>query len=45
MNEDPKSIKRRRVIKHKLRTIIASLQLKLNKVKKKPQKNAPDPNK
>ena len=43
MNENPKSIKRRRVIKHKSRTIIASLQLKLNKVKK--NQNAPDPNK
>ena len=43
MNENPKSIKRRRVIKHKLRTIIANMQLKLNKAKKK--KNAPDPNK
>ena len=36
MNENPKSIKWRRVIKHKLRTFIASLQLKLNKVKKTP---------
>jgi hypothetical protein len=35
MNENPKSIKRRRVIQHKLRTLIASLQLKLNKVKRK----------
>ena len=34
MNENPKSIKRRRVIKHKLRTLIANLQLELNKVKK-----------
>jgi hypothetical protein len=34
MNENPKSIKTRRVIKHKLRTLIASLQLKLNKIQK-----------
>jgi hypothetical protein len=37
-----KNIKRQRVIKHKLRTLIAGLQLKFNKAK---TNNAPEPNK
>jgi hypothetical protein len=38
-----KALKKRRVIKHKLRTLIARLQLELNKVKQK--QNAYGPNK